>query len=201
MRWFLRGGVRVLTRIQHLLSILKHKNNEKACEKCEFVITDGPSQTTSLEDEDEERDTLESRLTVRLHCKHGKCDLAYPLSTQSFHHRPLTIVLNVFPWAGVVKTHRLSLNPANNLNSPTMADPARESRLIVGPRVIKSLLEHFPFGKGAKSDPQLIWNFGEDEVQLRSLESSVDSKGGPLWHYRLTGSHAAEQAVHSSPRS
>ena len=72
MRWFLRGGVRVLTRIQHLLSILKHKNNEKACEKCEFVITDGPSQTTSLEDDDEERDTLESRLTVRLHCKHGE---------------------------------------------------------------------------------------------------------------------------------
>ena len=57
-------------RIQHLLSILKHKTNEKACEKCEFVITDGPSQTVSLDD-DEERDSLESRLTVRLHCKHG----------------------------------------------------------------------------------------------------------------------------------
>ena len=78
---------------------------------------------------------------------------------------------------GVVKTHRLALNAANNL-APSIADAPYESRLVVGSKTLKSLLEHFPFGKGSKSDPQLIWYFGDDEVQLRGHESSVDSKGG-----------------------
>ena len=58
-----------------------------------------------------------------------------------------------------------------------MADPDSESWFIVGPKLLKTLLEHFPFGKGSKADPQLIWKFWEDEVQLRSLETSVDAKG------------------------
>ncbi|TBU60550.1 Rad9-domain-containing protein [Dichomitus squalens] len=143
--------------IKHLLSIFKHKNNEKACEKCEFVITDGPTQTIAIEDEDEERDSLESRLTVRLHCKHG-----------------------------VVKTHRLSLNPMNDHLSPAMPDPTLETSLTVGPKTMKNILEHFPFGKGNKTDPQLIWNFHDDEVVLRSLETSVDGKGRPQLVTELT---------------
>ena len=58
-----------------------------------------------------------------------------------------------------------------------MADPTLESRLTVGPKVLKSLLEHFPFGKGSKSDPQLFWKFWEEKVQLKSSESSLDAKG------------------------
>ncbi|KAI0695357.1 Rad9-domain-containing protein [Cerioporus squamosus] len=131
-----------------LLSIFRHRTNEKGCEKCDFIITDGPSQHVQVEDEDEERDSLESRLTVRLHCKHG-----------------------------VVKTHRLALNVANNL-APSVPDAAQESRMVVGSKTLKSLLEHFPFGKGSKSDPQLIWYFYDDEVQLRSHAASVDDKGG-----------------------
>lgn len=61
------------------------------------------------------------------------------------------------------------------LNSPTMADPASESRLAVGPKVLKNLLEQFPSGRGSKADPQLVWKFWDDEVQLRSLD--VDNKG------------------------
>ena len=61
--------------------------------------------------------------------------------------------------------------------SPTMPDAELESHLTVGPKALRSMLEHFPFGKGAKTDPQLIWNFNESEVQLRSLESAVDAKG------------------------
>ncbi|KAI0640814.1 Rad9-domain-containing protein [Trametes meyenii] len=131
-----------------LLQIIKHKTIEKSCEKCELVISDGASQEVRLEGEDEEHDTLESRLTVRLHCKHG-----------------------------VVKTHRVPLNPADNLMFPMMPDVGSESRLTIGPKALKNMLEHFPFGKGSKSDPQLIWNFTDTEVQLRSLETSVDAKG------------------------
>jgi hypothetical protein len=39
------------------------------------------------------------------------------------------------------------------------------------------MIEHFPVSKGARSDPQLIWNFGESEVEVKSFESSLDSKG------------------------
>ncbi|KAI0741410.1 Rad9-domain-containing protein [Daedaleopsis nitida] len=138
-----------------LLSIFKHRTSEKSCEKCELVITDGPSQESPVDNE-EEHDTLESRLTVRLHCKHG-----------------------------VVKTHRLSLNHTTPL-SPTLPDPVLESRLVVGPKVLKNLLEHFPFSKGGKSDPQLMWNFWEDEVQLRSLETSVEAKDKPQLVTELT---------------
>ncbi|PIL25203.1 hypothetical protein GSI_13092 [Ganoderma sinense ZZ0214-1] len=141
---------------KRLLSILKHKTNEKACEKCEFVITDGPSQTISLDD-DEERDSLESRLTVRLHCKHG-----------------------------IVKTHRLSLNPMTDPLSPSMPDPSLETVITVGPKTMKSMLEHFPFSKGSKSDPQLVWNFHEDQVVLRSLESGANGKGRPSLITELT---------------
>ncbi|KAM5544194.1 hypothetical protein V8D89_001854 [Ganoderma adspersum] len=130
---------------KHLLSILKHKTNEKTCEKCEFVITDGPSQSISLDD-DEERDSLESRLT----------------------------------------THRLSLNPMTDPLSPSMPDPSLETVITVGPKTMKSMLEHFPFSKGSKSDPQLVWNFHDEEVVLRSLESGADGKGRPSLITELT---------------
>lgn len=61
--------------------------------------------------------------------------------------------------------------------SPSLPDAASESRLTIGPKGLKHMLEHFPFGKGSKADPQLIWNFHDTDVQLRSLESSVDAKG------------------------
>ena len=58
-----------------------------------------------------------------------------------------------------------------------MPDPTLETSLTVGPKTMKNILEHFPFGKGNKTDPQLIWNFHEEEVVLRSLETNIDGKG------------------------
>ncbi|KAI0689986.1 Rad9-domain-containing protein [Cerioporus squamosus] len=137
-----------------------------------IIITDGPSQHVQVEDEDEERDSLESRLTVRLHCKHG-----------------------------VVKTHRLALNVANNL-APSVPDAAQESRMVVGSKTLKSLLEHFPFGKGSKSDPQLIWYFYDDEVQLRSHAASVDDKGRPQLATELTiSAEEFDEGVATSARN
>ena len=83
----------------------------------------------------------------------------------------------VFVPAGIVKTHRLSLNPMTDPLSPSMPDPSLETVITVGPKTMKSMLEHFPFGKGSKSDPQLVWNFHDEEVVLRSLESGADGKG------------------------
>jgi cell cycle checkpoint control protein RAD9A len=60
---------------------------------------------------------------------------------------------------------------------PGDPDTVNASRLTVGPRAIKDMLDHFPVAKGGKSDPQLIWNFGDSEVQVKSMETSIDTKG------------------------
>ncbi|KAG6902745.1 hypothetical protein C0995_011893 [Termitomyces sp. Mi166 len=61
--------------------------------------------------------------------------------------------------------------------APGILDAINESNLTIGPKTLKDMIEHFPLARGVKSDPQLIWSFGDAEVELRSLESSIDTKG------------------------
>jgi cell cycle checkpoint control protein RAD9A len=63
--------------------------------------------------------------------------------------------------------------------APGIPDGYNESRLNVGPKSVKNMIEHFVSAKGGKSDPQLIWSFGDTEVQLKSWETSIDSKSQP----------------------
>ncbi|KAG2145992.1 Rad9-domain-containing protein [Suillus bovinus] len=138
------------------LSIIKHRTIEKTLERCEFIIV----EATDLCDQNEpaeDQDTLESRLIIRLHCKHG-----------------------------IVKTHRLPLLIPTSLLLPGTSDPSTESRLTIGPRAIKDITEHFPNARGAKSDPQLIWTFGDTEVEVKSLESSIDTRGKAQLSTELT---------------
>ena len=58
------------------MTILKHRTVEKSVDRCELSIVDGsPDEANPDDDEDDEanrdRDTLESKLIVRLYCKHG----------------------------------------------------------------------------------------------------------------------------------
>lgn len=54
---------------QPLLSILKNRSIDKSVEKVEMRVEEKDS---NKDDEDEEDyDGLESRLIIRLHCKHG----------------------------------------------------------------------------------------------------------------------------------
>ncbi|KAF8972991.1 Rad9-domain-containing protein [Flammula alnicola] len=129
------------------LSILKHRTVEKSVERCELSIVEG-KQTADSEQEDEDEDSLESKLIVRMHCKHG-----------------------------VIKTHRLLLLTQVSLMAPGVPDATNESRLTIGPKALKDLLDHFPVAKGARSDPQLVWTFEDGEVGLKSMESSIDSRG------------------------
>ncbi|KAK2467884.1 hypothetical protein APHAL10511_000179 [Amanita phalloides] len=106
----------------------------------------------SIETQDDRQHTtetndVESKLIVRMHCKHG-----------------------------VVKTHRLLLMTHNTLLAPSVSDHARESRVIIGSRMLKEMLEHFPAAKG-KSDPRLIWSFGEMDVGVKSLDTSIENNG------------------------
>ncbi|KAL1744775.1 Rad9/Ddc1, partial [Schizophyllum fasciatum] len=127
-----------------MLSILKHRTVEKTVERCEFSIVDGDQQ----EDAGEDHDALESKLIIKLHCKH----------------------------AGIVKTHRILMLTPTSMLAPSMPDSALESRLTIGPRGLKYIIEHFPMPRGAKSDPSLIWSFGDVDVEVKSLESSLDPK-------------------------
>jgi cell cycle checkpoint control protein RAD9A len=49
-----------------------------------------------------------------------------------------------------------------------------ESRLTIGPKAIKDIVEQFPPARGSRSDLQLIWHFGdrdsEVEVKLGMLD-------------------------------
>ncbi|KAG1876073.1 Rad9/Ddc1 [Suillus tomentosus] len=138
------------------LSIIKHRTIEKTLERCEFIIV----EATDLYDQnepDEDQDTLESRLIIRLHCKHG-----------------------------IVKTHRLQLLVPTSLLSPGTSDPSTESHLTIGPRAIKDITEHFPNARGAKGNPQLVWTFGDTDVEVKSLESSIDTRGKAQLSTELT---------------
>ncbi|KAI0704254.1 Rad9-domain-containing protein [Cytidiella melzeri] len=130
-----------------LLAILKHRTVEKSAEKCELAIVEGGEHEAN---DEEEYDSLESKLIVRLHCKHG-----------------------------VVKTHRLLLH-STELSSPSMIDSPDESRLTIAPKALRDLIDHFPFSKGPKYDPKLIWKFEEEDVFLRGQEMSVESEAKGL---------------------
>jgi len=78
---------------------------------------------------------------------------------------------------GVVKTHRLPLLALGTLLAPGVPDATNVSRLTIGPKVLKDLLDHFPISKSARSDPQLVWTFDITEIGLKSVESAIDSRG------------------------
>ncbi|CCO26391.1 hypothetical protein BN14_00414 [Rhizoctonia solani AG-1 IB] len=129
--------------VKTLLSILRHKTVEKSLEKCELSIVEGV-EGGATEDEDQSDDrSVESKLVIRLHCKFG-----------------------------VIKTHKLYLNQPPVILAPTFP-LQRPSRVAIGPRAMKDLLDHF----GRRADAQLQWMFNDDEVRIRSLERDADNQG------------------------
>lgn len=78
--------------------------------------------------------------------------------------------------SGVVKTHKLYLNQPPVILAPTLPEQ-RPSRVTVGPRAVRDLLDHF----GRRADSQLQWMFSADEVRVRSLERDADSQGTWGW--------------------
>jgi cell cycle checkpoint control protein RAD9A len=57
--------------LQPLLAILKHKTLEKTLERLDLIVVDG-----MFNHEDEDSDSLEGKLIVRLHCKHGEVTIS-----------------------------------------------------------------------------------------------------------------------------
>ncbi|KAF8507795.1 Rad9-domain-containing protein [Hysterangium stoloniferum] len=125
--------------VKSLLSILKHKTVEKAVDRCSLSIIEGGCADDN-DTSDNIEDNLETKLIVRLHCKHG-----------------------------VVKTHKLLLLNPNGLIAPRITPSPNQSQVIIGPRALKDIIEHFPQSKGAKSDPQLVWLFATNDVKVKTL--------------------------------
>lgn len=78
---------------------------------------------------------------------------------------------------GVIKTHKLVLLTPTNVLSPRLPSLSSESRITIGPRALKDILEHFPHTKGVQNDPQLLWLFGMNSVKVKTYQSNVDTKG------------------------
>lgn len=69
--------------------------------------------------------------------------------------------------------------------APNVPDSSEQSRLSIGPKAIREIIERFPLSKPQKSDPQLIWSFADDEVQVRSQESCLDTRSALVLTSRL----------------
>jgi len=78
---------------------------------------------------------------------------------------------------GVIKTHRLQLSTDAEFLAPVLPDIENQSLLTIAPRPIRDIIDHFPSARNSKSDPQLLWTFGESQVQVRSMESSLETRG------------------------
>ena len=85
-----------------------------------------------------------------------------------------------------MKTHRLPLLALATLLAPGVPDATNISRLTIGPKVLKDLLDHFPISKSSRSDPQLVWTFDATEIGLKSVESAIDSRGALSTFYTRT---------------
>ncbi|KAG8883097.1 hypothetical protein FRB97_007234 [Tulasnella sp. 331] len=135
--------------VKSVLSILRHRGFEKSVEKCELSIVPGRSSVTQQASGTTTSSDggYQSVLLFRLHCKHG-----------------------------VTKTHRLSLNAPPAFLAPHIPASPSQSRVVVGPRAIKDLIDHFAKtkGKGARGgDLQLIWAWGATEVKVRTLRGLI----------------------------
>ena len=63
------------------------------------------------------------------------------------------------------------------LMAPTCPDAPEESKVTIGPRALRDVIDHFSVNKGAKSDPQLVWTFADGELTLRSSDSIAGNRG------------------------
>ena len=79
--------------------------------------------------------------------------------------------------SGVVKTHRLPLHTIESAHQFTDDPGEDESYIRIGPKMLKDMIEHFPSVRGNKGDPQLVWGFTNSEVIIRSMETSLDTRG------------------------
>jgi hypothetical protein len=102
--------------------------------------------------------------------------IAKMVPTPSNYH-PLCLYSQISIPAGVLKTHRLSLDvPEDDMgpNVPSIA-PMSTSRIVVGPLVVKDLLEHF--GGFRKNDPSLQWEFGASDVKVKTVIAGTKGTG------------------------
>lgn len=127
-----------------LLSVLRNRTVDKTVNRCELSIIEGGAES----EDNEDQDSLESKLIVRLHCEHG-----------------------------IVKTHRLLLLTPTSLMAPGVPNDPTESKIMIGPRMLKEMIEHFGTSRSSKNDPQLIWCFDSSELRVGNLESSLNAKG------------------------
>lgn len=64
-----------------------------------------------------------------------------------------------------------------SLLAPEPPDTDAESHLTIGPLALQDVIAHFTPARGPKSDPRVVWNFDQSEVQVRNSGSSINFRG------------------------
>jgi hypothetical protein len=128
----------------------------------------GPPNSSNGNHNNEAGTSIETKLVIRYHCKHGKTIFTAAVNTSTRSQFCVS--------EGVIKTHTINMNiPEDDLAPNVPAKPpSSTAKIVVGPGVIKGLLEHFG-GMGGKQDPQLHWEFGTTDVKVKSVNAG--SKG------------------------
>lgn len=93
----------------------------------------------------------------------------------------------------MIKTHKLLLHNPSSLLAPGVPTSSQPAHLAIPARTLKDVIDHFPVskagiasGKAGKSDPQMVWNFGDEEVTVSSIDMSGDLRGKPQLATELT---------------
>ncbi|KAG8986714.1 hypothetical protein FRB90_003827, partial [Tulasnella sp. 427] len=135
-------------------SAISNHGADKNVERCEIAILPGrlgdSAPRASGTTTSSQGENFSSTLVIRLHCKYG-----------------------------VKKTHRLALNPPSPLVAPNLPVTSTQSSVVVGPRAVKDLMDHFNLTKakgGRAAGLRLIWEWGGEEV---TVKSSAGLLGGP----------------------
>ena len=106
----------------------------------------------------------------------------------------------------MVKTHKLPLHTIESAHQFTDNPGEDESNVTIGPKMLKDIIEHFPSVRGNKGDPQLAWGFADSEVIIRSIETSLDTRGETRNYDSLglqdpSDTHVSRQVQHNWPRN
>lgn len=164
------GTVQIEVQTKAILSILKSSRLERTVESCEIVIVSEDLQKVG--DGIVTGRSGESRLVIRLWCKHGEPSLRiFPGKKTVYAHARIVS-------QGVVKTHRLLYSPLEQINVALCSRTRCTSFFVTSAQIIEEWTNHFwTTGKGGVKEITLLC--GAQKMVVRSSDGDlVDEEGG-----------------------
>jgi len=140
------------------MAAVRSSSGEQGVEWCRLSYVEGvePSKQTSVDE------SSETRLVVKLNCKHG----LYLLTSPGF--------LLFKPFPGVNKTYKLSVAEPSTSGAPALPNKPM-SQVTIGAATVRELLEYFNATKASdpklKKDLAIILQFKWDIVTISARDT------------------------------